>query len=269
MRGLYFSQDSLGRIARRRWFSPPGVLAFTKPGCLRESRARWRCIPQQLVVFPLRTWTVCLICLPAYFASSCGSLCFLQTRGLDTHTHTQAGRGWTASKSKLAELIQRKQFNICGYTQSANTHGGVLQIGWFLFLLEYIWCSRQLRETYMQSAPATVRLKHAQWIKSKTEQKQTNKREISTPPAPTPPSSVHLVSISRRDPPSSDFFAHVWRLLLHTGWTLTLSDKKRKKKEEETFDCTGLKFVCCLFFFLSVHICVERADIHLHLLFIF
>lgn len=37
---------------------------------------------------------------------------------------------------------------------------------WNTYGLLYSW---QLQETYMQSAPPTVRLKHAQCIKSKTE----------------------------------------------------------------------------------------------------
>lgn len=51
-------------------------------------------------------------------------------------------------------------------------HGDALQTGRFLFLLEYIWSAVQLQETYMQSAPATERLKHAQCIKFKLKKKK-------------------------------------------------------------------------------------------------
>lgn len=53
-------------------------------------------------------------------------------------------------------------------------HGDSLQTGRFLFLLEYIWSAVQLQETYMQSAPATERLKHAQCIKFKLKKKKAS-----------------------------------------------------------------------------------------------
>lgn len=56
------------------------------------------------------------------------------------------------------------------------------QVGFYFFIgiygLLYSW---QPQETYMQSAPATIRLKHAQCIKSKTETKKIQ-----------PPHTVHL-----------------------------------------------------------------------------
>lgn len=67
------------------------------------------------------------------------------------------------------------------YTQSAshshtdtgsNMETCYKQVGFYFYWNTYgLLYSWQLQETYMQSAPATVRLKHAQCIKSKTEKK--------------------------------------------------------------------------------------------------
>lgn len=144
--------------------------------------------------FPLCTWPICLICLPAYFAyrQLLFPLCSVQTRGLNTRTHTQRlycyeiKTCWASSAKKKKTL---KVINLDGWVlhtiSKARTHTDTgsnmetsyKQVGFYFYWNTYgLLYSWQLQETYMQSAPATVRLKHAQCIKSKTGREKKKKK---------------------------------------------------------------------------------------------
>lgn len=136
----------------------------------------WLCIPQQPAVSPppFVPDQFCLICLPAYFAYyqvRFSPLCLNQDSLLHTHTHARTHKmGVPLWNQNLLSLLDKEHKTRLTYTFAflhRFQHGDALQTGRFLFLLEYIWSAVQLQETYMQSAPATERLKHAQCIKFK------------------------------------------------------------------------------------------------------
>lgn len=151
--------------------------------CLRERCVCWLCIPQQPAVsLPFVPDQFCLICLPAHFAYHqvrFSPLRLNQDSLLHTHTHTSAPRthkmGVPLWNQNLLSLLDKEHKTRLTYTFAflhRFQHGDALQTGRFLFLLEYIWSAVQLQETYMQSAPATERLKHAQCIKFKLKRKK-------------------------------------------------------------------------------------------------
>lgn len=143
--------------------------------CLRGGCVCWLCIPQQRVVF---------LFVPDQFASFVWllilhtvSCCFLpplrrnQVIG-NTHPHIWC----TAMESKCCwacsaknKIIKKIHIHGCVFTTHTWTQTCYKQVGFYFYWNTYgLLYSWQLQETYMQSAPATVRLKHAQCIKTKT-----------------------------------------------------------------------------------------------------
>lgn len=144
--------------------------------------------------FPLCTWPICLICLPAYFAyrqllfsllRSNQGIGRTQTQRVD---HYEIKTCWACSAKKHKKR-ERLTYVVEFYTPSAtckhiltgsNMETYYKQVGFYFYWNTYgLLYSWQLQETYMQSAPATVRLKHAQCIKSKTGHKKKKKKTAS------------------------------------------------------------------------------------------
>ena len=156
-------------------------------------------VPDQFASF------VCLLIL--HTVSYC-TLCSAPTRGLDGHTHTHThthsltcAEGAPLWNQNLLSSFGKgalKEINIRGgdfthhQQRHAHTHTHTLTrdptwrrvtnrlvfyFYWNTYGLLYSW---QLQETYMQSAPATVRLKHAQCIKSKTRRKKRKRNSLPT-----------------------------------------------------------------------------------------
>lgn len=145
--------------------------------------------------FPLCTWPICLICLPAYFAyrqllfsllRSNQGIGRTQTQRVD---HYEIKTCWACSAIQYSKLshygwVLHTISNVQTHTDTgSNMETYYKQVGFYFYWNTYgLLYSWQLQETYMQSAPATVRLKHAQCIKSKTGKEKKKKQ---------PPQSVH------------------------------------------------------------------------------
>lgn len=161
--------------------------------CLRERCVCWLCIPQQPAVSPpLCTWPILPHLSPCSFCIPSGAVLSTPFKPgfslAHAHTHTSAPRthkmGVPLWNQNLLSLLDKEHKTRLTYTFAflhRFQHGDALQTGRFLFLLEYIWSAVQLQETYMQSAPATERLKHAQCIKFKLKRKKKKASPHSTP----------------------------------------------------------------------------------------
>lgn len=107
--------------------------------CLRESRVCWLCIPHQLVVFLfVPDQFAAFVCLLILRTVSC---CSLTPRNTQRVHRYEIRTCWARSAKKKA--LKRLTYMIEFYTHRFQ-HGDVLQTGWFLFLLEYIWSAVQL-----------------------------------------------------------------------------------------------------------------------------
>lgn len=97
----------------------------------------------------------CLFCI-----ASAAALLLKIKRHTHKHKHT-------LQKLKPAQLVGQKA------RVGINMEACYKQVGFIFIGIHMVWLySWQLQEIYMQSAPATERLKHAQWIKSKTEEEK-------------------------------------------------------------------------------------------------